>query len=126
MKVKRNIVRILKKVRRLLNSKDRWNKGHPALDKEKHPCPYDSPYAYSWCLSGAIQRVCLDDNYGAYAAVNTRYALSENIPVSFREGKLKGLKRVSVVLANDLPATTYEDIMEWIDHVICQGDKNAS
>ena len=35
-----------------------WNKKQYALDKDKNPVAFNSPKATSYCLQGALMRVC--------------------------------------------------------------------
>ena len=114
----RDTVITLRKTRRLLHDSDKWNKFHSSIGIAKSPCHYGSVDACSWCLSGAIQRVCLDNGYGLTRRENATQALLENIPLHLNKKIRLGIERVSVTRVNDLPTTKYKDIIGWIDHAI--------
>ena len=58
---------VLRAVRSLLEDEERWTQGAIARDSEGIPCEGDSSRAVSFCLTGAMNRVCgsTDEAWGS-------------------------------------------------------------
>lgn len=80
------------KVLELITGPDKFCKGACCRDVNGKDTPYDSPYTYSWCLFGAINK-CYPENYSEMCDIIDKYI---------------GL---GLVRWNDKPERTYEDIV---------------
>lgn len=93
-----------KTVAELLRDPKRWCKGHYAVDAGGDTCAVDDPKAAKWCLVGACERV--------YGRLHCGLAV----------GKLRNALNCATIgggsspaCFNDLPTTTYEDIMAVVE-----------
>ncbi len=51
-------LQILRETRALLSEESRWTKGARARDCNQNPVRPEDPAATSWCLEGAVAKVC--------------------------------------------------------------------
>ena len=96
-------VGILRQIKRLLSDRDKWLKNSQAKNDKGRVVEPNSPDACSWCLVGALRKVCGSD----FHTYNVVYlALAQRTD------------KALLTSFNDSTDTTYNDIINFINHTI--------
>ena len=90
---------ILDSAIKLLELND-WNKGQYALDKDKNPIPWTSLKATSYCLQGALMRICHLNKVSKKSQTETALAIRSLTP--------------SLTRFNDVYLNTKEEAIEFL------------
>lgn len=105
-------------VRERLSDPARWIKGTYARDSEGRSVLPDSPRAVCWCLDGAIRlevTLAQGSDYRLYAALfNKAVALIDT------------RRHLSIVDWQDSPARKHKDVLDLVDTLIKEAEREAS
>lgn len=103
------VTRSLRKIREIFSNEKKWTKYAFARDSDNKGCKPLDDYAESFCLAGAINRV---SNY------------QDNLNSKLRALFCKRIKSECIVEWNDNPETKYNDLVNLINDVIKDSEKN--
>lgn len=118
-----NTTLALKGARKLLGEGPfRWTKLTISRDERDYPCEPNSSSAVSFCLAGAIRRseFLLGQMDNGLISFDIQRILCRAIVESSCWKHLEPFqrKRVSFSQSNDYHATTYEQVLQWLDRAI--------
>ena len=99
---------ILRRARAILAAPSRWTQKGLARTVNDTPCSPESPYAYSYCLVGAIQRASNTPGLGGFP--NAFMHLDDTI------GRIHGGHTIG--RWNDREDTTHADVLAILDEAI--------
>ena len=102
---------IMKNARMLLDDENRWTKDVLARDNNNDPIEPKSPYACSWCLSGALMNVCKDNDDNDHTIDSLFIKLQSYICEMCPGYDL-------ITPFNDAHSTLHSDVLELIDSFI--------
>ena len=97
----------LKKVRALLADPASWTQGWPARDEDGCRCSATSGMATSWCITGAIDRVC--PNFNDYFDVSEAFRQANGIRADLDGG---------IVKWNDARSRSHANVLAALDKAI--------
>lgn len=105
-------------VRERLSDPARWIKGTYARDSEGRSVLPDSPRAVCWCLDGAIRLEVTLAQGGDYRLYSELFHQAVG-PINTR-------RYLSFVDWQDAPATTHKDVLDLVDTLIKEAEREAS
>lgn len=122
---------VLRRIESLLSSRDRWCQGTVSRDHNGDKCLYYSPEAVSWCLTGALLKVCsdlgIDESPGCMNEVSDCLrALLPGGPATLLSSLNDGyvsLATVPVGLVS--PDESYENVMKVVVLAIAKEEEEA-
>lgn len=109
----RREIKTIDRVLEILNSPEKWIKGHNARDKDGHPIYPPNEAAVCWCLEGAIYKALWEQNLTNKKWENSYYkivhALCHSENLAFNIGN-----QDEHIGFNDDKNTTYNKVIDLI------------
>ena len=113
-----SVLETLIKVRELLSNKDHWTKGYYSKDSHGIRIRPHEPSACTFCMFGAIYKVCPDRPFSA-VGFKDPFVIEVHDRIEKVIGELyPNFREASVARFNDDPETTHADVLRVLDRAI--------